>query len=363
MFDGLTAGSAFVYLIIITLRETNDVSMSRVTRREWLAQVGLTAGAAVVTASGLSSRVRAATPLAESAQGRRRALRVAHLTDIHIQPERAAAKGFAACLHHVQSQPDQPDVIFTGGDSIFDALAQDRARTQLQWDLWRRVLKGDCSLPVASAVGNHDIWGWNRKGSGTSGDEGRWGKRWATDALGLDRSYHSFDRAGWHFVFLDSVLPESDPETRAVYKAGLDDEQFDWLTRDLADTAPATPVMIVSHIPIYSVAALHQNLKDDTGAARIPKVAMHTDYKRLKDLFRRHRNVKLAVSGHLHQCERIDYAGMTYLCNGAVSGGWWKGPHLGDECDAGYAMLNLYDDGTFEHEYVHYGWTYQPAPV
>ncbi|MBW3665778.1 MAG: hypothetical protein KY469_22045 [Actinobacteria bacterium] len=21
------------------------------------------------------------------------------------------------------------------------------------------------------------------------------------------------------------------------------------------------------------------------------------------------------------------------------------------------------DDGTFEHEYVHYGWTYQPAPV
>lgn len=87
---------------------------------------------------------------------------------------------------------------------------------------------------------------------------------------------------------------------------------------------------------------------------------MHADYKRLKNLFRDHRNVKLAVSGHLHQNERIDYAGMTYLCDGAVSGGWWKGPHLNGECDAGYAALNLYDDGTFDHEYVNYGWAYRP---
>jgi hypothetical protein len=304
-----------------------------------------------------------AAPIAPSVAGqRKRALRVAHLTDIHVQPERGAGDGFAACLHHVQSQPDRPDVIFTGGDSIMDSMSKDAARTQLQWDLWRDVLKADCSLPVFSAVGNHDIWGWNKRRSSTTGDEALWGKKWATDALRLDRSYHSFDRSGWHFIFLDSILPEHDETTKQHYMAGLDDGQFDWLGRDLARTAPTTPVMIVSHIPIYSVAALNGNQTDDDGAVRFPKGGMHTDYKRLKELFRTHRNVKLAVSGHLHQLERIDYAGMTYLCNGAVCGGWWKGPHV-DELHAGYATLNLYDDGTFDHEYVNYGWGYQPAPA
>ena len=119
---------------------------------------------------------------------------------------------------------------------------------------------------------------------------------------------------------------QAQPATKAHYMAGLGDEQFDWLKSDLAAVAPVTPVMIVSHIPIYSIAVLNGDLKDETGATRVPKGGMHTDYKRLKDLFRRHRNVKLAVSGHLHLNERIEYAGMTYLCNGAVSGDGWKGP-------------------------------------
>ncbi len=338
---------------------------NRFSRREWLAQAGLAAGAAVL--AGTPQIIRAAAPVAATGQStgqapRKRALRVAHLTDIHVQPERGAAEGLAACLRHVQAQGDKPDVIFTGGDHIMDSTNQDRARTELQWDLWRTVLKADCSLPVFSAIGNHDIWGWNKQRSGTRGDEARWGKKWGTDALGLDRSYHSFDRGGWHFAFLDSMLPEQDETTKAAYTAGLDDEQFEWLQNDLAATAPTTPVMLVSHIPIYSVAALNGNSKDDSGAVRFPRGGVHADYKRLKNLFRRHRNVKLAVSGHLHHNERIDYAGMTYLCNGAVCGGWWKGPHM-DECDAGYATLNLYEDGSFDHEYVHYGWNYQADPA
>ena len=72
-----------------------------------------------------------------------------------------------------------------------------------------------------------------------------------------------------------------------------------------------------------------------------------------------HRNVKLAVSGHLHLNERIDYAGVSYLCNGAVSGGWWKGPHL--EFPEGYGVIDIHPDGTFEHQYVTYGWVAEKA--
>jgi len=45
--------------------------------------------------------------------------------------------------------------------------------------------------------------------------------------------------------------------------------------------------------------------------------------------------------------DRIEYNGVTYLCNGAVSGNWWRGAY--QECEPGYALLDLYDDGTFEH--------------
>jgi predicted phosphodiesterase len=87
---------------------------------------------------------------------------------------------------------------------------------------------------------------------------------------------------------------------------------------------------------------------------------MHSDWRELKSLFKEHPNVKLALSGHLHLVDEVKYGGVSYMCNGAVSGGWWKGAHLG-EGDAGYALLDLYDDGRFNREYVPYGWTYRDA--
>jgi Icc protein len=45
---------------------------------------------------------------------------------------------------------------------------------------------------------------------------------------------------------------------------------------------------------------------------------------------------------------------VTYICDGAVSGAWWKGRN--HECDEGYGLINLYDDGTFDHAYQTYGW-------
>jgi len=53
---------------------------------------------------------------------------------------------------------------------------------------------------------------------------------------------------------------------------------------------------------------------------------MHVDAAKIKDLFAKHKNVKLCLSGHLHLVDRVDYNGVTYLCDGAVCGGWWKGP-------------------------------------
>ena len=40
--------------------------------------------------------------------------------------------------------------------------------------------------------------------------------------------------------------------------------------------------------------------------------------------------------------------------DGAVSGNWWKG-HF-HEFAEGYGVFDLFPDGTFEHQYVTYGW-------
>ncbi|MBI5865442.1 MAG: metallophosphoesterase [Planctomycetes bacterium] len=308
-------------------------------RRDFLAIAGIGVVALATRASAQDSRPA----------NRKRAIRVAHLTDMHVQPELKADQGLAACLRHVQAQSDKPELILTGGDTVMDSFEAEEARTRLQWDLWKKVIKGECSLPIESCLGNHDVWGWNKKKSGTTGEEVLYGKKWALDQFGVARSYRNFDRAGWHFVILDSIQPRG-----GGYTARLDDEQFDWLSADLRATNRDTPVLILSHIPILSVAALAGDNRTKKGDWEIPGSILHTDAKKLKDLFVNHPNVKLCLSGHLHLVDRCEYLGVTYLCNGAVCGGWWKGPH--QETEPGYALLDLYSDGTFENQYIRYGW-------
>ena len=279
----------------------------------------------------------------------KRVLRIAHLTDIHVQPERKAGEGMISCLHHVQSQSDKPDVIFNGGDMVMDSMGADEGRTRTQWELFTEVLRGECSLPVHSCIGNHDVWGVNKKDSKTTGSEPLYGKKWVQEAMGLPGRYHSFDRAGWHFISLDSTFPLADS-----YTAKLDDEQFEWLKSDLQKADPKKPVMVLSHIPIISAAAFMDGDCEKSGDWQVPGAWMHIDARKIKDLFLKHPNVKLCLSGHLHLVDRVDYLGVTYLCNGAVCGSWWKGAY--QECDAGYALVDLYADGSFENQYINYGW-------
>ena len=81
---------------------------------------------------------------------------------------------------------------------------------------------------------------------------------------------------------------------------------------------------------------------------------MHIDSRHTKNLFLKHPNVRLALSGHIHLVDRVDYNGVSYLCNGSVAGNWWQGPF--QETPPGYTLMDLYDDGTWHREYVKYGW-------
>jgi predicted MPP superfamily phosphohydrolase len=323
-----------------------------ITRRDFF---GVGTSAVCVAAAAVASPSTAATPPS-------RRLRIAHLTDIHLQPELQAARGLAACFAHVQGRPAMaggdapdgaaPDLIISGGDTIMDAFDADMARTKLQWELWRKVKADHCGIEMHSVVGNHDVWGWGRAKAGTDGTEPLYGKRWVCDEFGRDLPYTSFDRGGWHIVLLDSVFPHEQS-----YIGRIDDAQWDWLERDLAAVAPATPVIIFSHMPILSATPLAVAGPSAPGASviQVPGSRIHVDGDRFQTLFAGRRNIKACASGHMHLIEQIDYQGVRYLCNGAVSAGWWKGRNR--DTDFGYAVVDLFDDGTAERRYVRYGWT------
>lgn len=288
----------------------------------------------------------ALTPKFALAAPAKKTIRVAHMTDFHIQPELGAEKGVEMAMHSVHTH--NPELILCGGDLIMDGVAQTEERTKLQWGLFDRHVVKATKKPMHFALGNHDVWGWNKEGSHTTGNEAKWGKQWFQDQFGYHASYHSFDQGGWHFVVLDNIFHTPDG-----YNGLVDEAQMEWLKADLR--AHQKPTLVMTHIPLLSVTAVVQSWDKDKGEWQVGGNLMTKNLNDLLAVFAQNPHVKIALSGHTHLLDRVDFQGVSFLCNGAVCGAWWKGPNNG--VDAGYAILDLHHDGTFDARYHTWGWT------
>jgi 3',5'-cyclic AMP phosphodiesterase CpdA len=310
-------------------------------RKEWIKIAGT---------AGLAS---AASPFSiwnqkDSTKNKNRVLRIAHMTDLHLDSGSRQEEWTRICIDHIQTLDDRPDMIFNGGDTINDALDRSEASVSEQWSIWNRV-EQKIALPVVHCIGNHDVWGVSE-----ARDDARYAKAWAVKELNLENRYYDFEKAGWHFIVLDSTHLKDD---RSWYTARLDEEQFRWLAGKLETIPSNRPVFIFSHIPILCAAAFFDGDNESSGNWQIPGAWVHIDARRIVELFYKYPNVKLAISGHIHLLDEVIYNDVTYYCNGAVSGNWWKGDY--HQTPAGYALINLYEDGTFDREYIAYGWSDQ----
>src|SRR5580693_7087032 len=126
-------------------------------------------------------------------------------TDTHIQPELDAAHG---------------------GDLVFDALAVNRPRADLLFDLYQKT-EAQLNVPLYHAIGNHDVFGILAK-SGIQPADPQYAKKMFEDRIGA-RTYSSFDRKGYHFIILDSIFPTDDRQ----WEGRVDDAQLQWLAADL----------------------------------------------------------------------------------------------------------------------------------
>lgn len=275
-------------------------------------------------------------------------IRVAHLTDIHLKKGIVPETGMAKALHSAQSLKPEVHFIMNTGDSIMDALEATEEKTQQQWNLFNSILNKENSLPIFHAIGNHDIWGWFLKGNKPVADP-RYGKGWVVQNLQLSNRYYQFKKGKWNFIVLDSA--QLNPA--GGYIALIDTEQLAWLESTLKNIPAKEHVCIVSHIPILSICSgLFFGKPKDNGDHVLQRNLMHSDFFKLKAIFNQYPNIKACISGHIHLQDEVEYLGIKYYCNGAVSGNWWGGSY--QEFAPAYALMEFFEDGSTKRTIVNY---------
>ena len=272
-------------------------------------------------------------------QPRQRSVRFVFYTDVHARTEWDTPLAMARAADAINAA--QPDFVIGGGDLITDGFQNSASMVAPRWDAYmamHQAIKAD----IYPAIGNHDlVAAIPEDGSAPASDP----RAVYLDRLGLDRSWYSFDVAGYRFFVLDSIQV-SDDEFK--YHGHVSSEQITWLQEVLSRTPGHMPLVIVLHIPLLT--AFYQATKGATYGARPNRVV--TNNMEVLELFRNH-NLMLVLQGHLHVSERLLWRGTTFITGGAICARWWRGPWHGTE--EGFNVITL-QDNRIEWEYIDYGW-------
>jgi 3',5'-cyclic AMP phosphodiesterase CpdA len=133
-------------------------------------------------------------------------------------------------MARVKALPRQPDFIIHTGDISHLAKPE-------QFDLARSLLS-EMNLPIHFIPGEHDIL------NGT--DPRPFLDHFGQESLG--HGWYSFDTNGVHFVALVNVVHLGD---KGMGTLGA--EQLAWLRRDLAPYSASTPIVVLSHFPLWAL--------------------------------------------------------------------------------------------------------------
>ncbi|MBK7106827.1 MAG: metallophosphoesterase [Ignavibacteriae bacterium] len=261
-------------------------------------------------------------------------------TDIHIQKERNADKGFTKAIEEINKL--NPDFVITGGDLVMDALGANFNRADSQYNLYNETIKL-LNAPLFNTIGNHEIFGWYKK-SNVDRSHPEFGKKMYQNRIG--KLYYSFIHKGVKFIILDSI--EEVAEENGYY-GFINSEQIEWLKKELSETEKTMPIIISTHIPLYTMFAQMAN----GSMAACDRGLVIENSKEVLELLKEH-NLKLILQGHLHVFEDLNIMNrFRIITGGAVSARWWQGPNQGME--EGFLIVKVKKD-KIESEYFDYGW-------
>jgi len=262
----------------------------------------------------------------------------AFITDIHLQPEIHAVEGFLEAIDTINDL--KPDFVITGGDLIMDALAQRYSRADSLYTLYSETVKA-LNMPVYNAMGNHEIYGIYSR-SGADPENPDYGEKMFENRIG--KSYYSFEHKGWKFMILNSI----EDTGKDSYIGLIDNDQIEWIKKELQKTDSTIPLAIITHIPF--ITANTQKYQGTT----LPNDSslVISNGKEVLDLFEEH-NLKLVLQGHLHLIEDIFIDDIHFITGGAICAAWWRGPYRGDE--EGFVLVKV-KGSEFTWEFVDYKW-------
>lgn len=189
------------------------------------------------------------------------------ISDSHIgfakDPNPDARATFREAVAKIKAMPAKPDFILHTGD--ITQLSKDQ-----EFDDADQILT-EAGLPVFHVPGEHDML-----------DEGTGAAYLARYGKGtLGDGWYSFDHNGVHFVGLINVR-----ELKAGGMGHLGEAQLDWLAKDLAGRSASTPLVVFTHIPMWTIYADWGWGTDDSAQALA--------------LLRRFGSVTV-LNGHIHQ--------------------------------------------------------------
>jgi 3',5'-cyclic AMP phosphodiesterase CpdA len=207
----------------------------RVTRRQALACLAHWSGAAVVwTVAGGVPRAIAATRGNTPLIGDRGALTFVQISDTHIGFRKEANPDVVGSLRRaiadVNALPVAPAFVVHTGDVSHLSKPE-------EFGTARELLQDFRVDRVHTVPGEH-----------VTIDDGATGYLRHFDHDGNGRSWYSFDQGGVHFVGLNNVLA-----FKAGTLAALGDGQLAWLKQDLAGVSHSMPVVVLAHIPLWTI--------------------------------------------------------------------------------------------------------------
>ncbi|PYS81352.1 MAG: metallophosphoesterase [Acidobacteria bacterium] len=164
------------------------------------------------------------------------------VSDSHIgfnkDPNHDATQTFQEAISRINAMEDQPAFLIHTGDI-----------TQLskpeEFDTAQQVLKGAKVKQVFYTPGEHDVFT----------DEGKsYLERFGKGTQG--QGWQSFDYQGVHFVGLVNVLNLKQGSGTGLGGSGfgqLGQEQLGWLEKDVKGLSNSMPVVVFTHIPLWTI--------------------------------------------------------------------------------------------------------------
>ncbi|MFM9936132.1 MAG: metallophosphoesterase family protein [Novosphingobium sp.] len=192
------------------------------------------------------------------------------ISDTHVGFSKAANPDPLVTLREtiarVKALPHQPDLIVHTGDISHLAKPE-------QFDTAKGLLS-ELNLPIYFVPGEHDILdGTDPRPFLEHFGQGSQGNGW-----------YSFDTNGVHFVALVNVVQLGD---KGMGTLGA--EQLTWLRRDLAHLSASTPIVVLSHFPLWA-------LYPDWGWGTADAAEALTMLRRFGSV--------TALNGHIHQIQQ-----------------------------------------------------------